>query len=166
MKTEFDIQLQAKDLFRFNIRQTYSSMHGWISIALTILIFVMAGITTYQQGVTAYTFLYSGMGIVLAFYIPVTLWSKANITMKKNEVLSGKLHFEISEKNIRVTQGEDSGELPWEQVYKMISNKKQVLIYSNRINAYIIPREQVVEQYDVIKQIAESKLEKYRVNMK
>ena len=133
MKTEFDIQLQAKDLFRFNIRQTYSSMHGWI---------------------------------VLAFYIPVTLWSKANITMKKNEVLSGKLHFEISEKNIRVTQGEDSGELPWEQVYKMISNKKQVLIYSNRINAYIIPREQVVEQYDVIKQIAESKLEKYRINMK
>ena len=41
----FDVQLQPKDLFRFNIHQTDTTMQGPGSIVLAILVFVMSGVT-------------------------------------------------------------------------------------------------------------------------
>ena len=43
MEVSFDVQLQPKDLFRFNMYQTYTGMQGILSIVLGILGFVMAG---------------------------------------------------------------------------------------------------------------------------
>ena len=148
MNTAFDIKLEAKDLFRFNMYQTYTGLQGWISIILGILAFVMAGIT-FGHAETMYTILYIGVGILFLVYVPGSLWMRANATIKTNAVLAGTLHYEVSEECIRVTQGEESGELPWDAVYKIVSNDKQVLIYSNRVNAYIIPRTQIGEQYDM-----------------
>lgn len=164
MSVSFDVKLQAKDLYRFNMYQTYSGIHGWVSIVLAILSWVMAG-ATFGQAELPYTVMYIVCGFLFLFYLPVTLWVRANATIRTNAVLSGTLHYEVSEECIRVTQGEDSGELPWDMIYKMVSNKNQVLIYSNRINAYIIPREQIVEQYDSLREIAQKKLEKFRVKL-
>ena len=40
-----------------------------------------------------------------------------------------------------------------------------LLIYTNRINAYILPLEQVGEKYDALSKLAHAKLEKYRIKM-
>ena len=45
MPLKFDITLTAEDMYRFNMYQTYSGFHGWFSIAFSILIFVVAGVT-------------------------------------------------------------------------------------------------------------------------
>lgn len=161
----FDVQLQPKDLFRFNIHQTYTTMQGPVSVVLAILVFVMSGVT-FSKGEMGYGALYLGIGILFLVYIPFTLWTRAHQVLKKNAVLSGVLHYEISEKGIEVSQDGDSGVLEWKQIYKMISTGKQVLVYSNRVNAYIIPREQLGSQYDALKALAETQLEKYRVRMK
>ena len=42
MKASFDVTLSPKDLYRFNMYQTYTGFQGWSSIALGILGFVMA----------------------------------------------------------------------------------------------------------------------------
>ena len=49
MKASFDVTLSPKDLYRFNMYQTYTGFQGWSSIALGILGFVMAGIS-FQNG--------------------------------------------------------------------------------------------------------------------
>ena len=46
-----------------------------------------------------------------------------------------------------MSQKEESAELPWEQIYKMVGTKSNVLVYSSRINAYIIPRAQLGDKY-------------------
>lgn len=167
MKATFDVQLQPKDLYCFNMYQTYTGMSGIVSVALGILAFVMAGIAYGKEDTAAsYTILYIGMGLLFLFYVPVSLWFRAKSTLKSNAVLAGKLHYEVSEECIRVTQGEESGELPWDMVYKIVSTKSMVLIYSSRINAYIIPMEQIGEQYDALVEVATAKLEKIRLRLK
>lgn len=167
MKVEFDVQLQPKDLYRFNMFQTYTGMSGVISIALGILAFVMAGVAAGKSDVPgSYTALYALMGCVFLLYVPISLWFRAKSTLKSNAVLAGELHYEVSEVCIRVTQGEESGELPWDMVYKVVSTKRMVLIYSSRINAYIIPMEQIGENYPAFVEVATSKLEKFRLKLK
>lgn len=165
MTISFDVKLQARDLYRFNMYQTYTGIHGWVSIVLAVLCWIMAG-ATFGKAEVLYTVLYIACGFLFLFYMPGSLWLRANATIRTNEVLAGTLHYDISEDCIRVTQGGESGELPWDLVYKLVSNKKQVLIYSNRVNAYIIPRGQIAEQYDSLCELARKKLEKFRVKLR
>lgn len=165
MKVAFNVKLQERDLYRFNIYQAYTGLQGWISVILGILAFVMATVTFGEKSFE-YTFLYIAVGLLFWFYMPVSFWFRAKATLKTNEVLANELHYEVSEEQIHVTQKEESGELPWDAVYKIVSNKNQILIYTNRINAYIIPMEQIGEQYAGFKEIAEKKLERFRLKLK
>lgn len=165
MKASFDVTLSQKDLYRFNMYQTYTGFQGWTSIVLGILGFVMAGIS-FQNGKLSYTLLYTAVGFLFLLYIPVALWFRAKEILKTNKVLASTLHYEISDKNIHVSQGKETGDMEWEAVYKIVANAKQILIYSNRKSAYIIPMEQIGDQYAVFREIAEQKLEKYKLRMK
>lgn len=166
MKAEFDIQLTAKDLFRFNLRQAYTSMQGPISIIIGILFFVSAGVCA-KNAEYLYLVIYILAGLLFIFYIPVTLKMRAKRTLAKNAVLAGVLHYAISEESIIASTADDQGELPWENIFKMVSNKKYLYIFSNRVNAYIIPREQLgAENYETVKKLADKKLQKFRVKMK
>lgn len=165
MSISFDVKLQAGDLYRFNMYQTYSGIHGWVSVVLAVLAWVMAGVT-FGKAEALYTVLYVVCGFVFLLYMPLTLWVRAKATLRTNAVLANTLHYEVSESGIRVTQDGEAGELPWDMIYKMVSNRKQVLIYSNRVNAYIIPREQLGAQYDSLRALAEKKLEKFRVRLR
>ena len=51
-------------------------------------------------------------------------------------------------------------------IYKMISTKSNLLIYSSRVNAYVIPLAQLGGRYGEIKALAGRKLEKYRLRLK
>ncbi len=147
---QFDIKLKSQDMYRFNMYQTYTGFHGWFSIIVSIIIFIVAGLTYGGLDIT-YTVLYIAFGIIFLLYMPVTL--------------RGTLHYLVDENGFTVSQGEESANLPWDQIYKMVATKSNVLVYSTRINAYIIPREQLGEQYKELAKIANEKLPKHRVKM-
>ena len=165
MLLEFDIKLESKDMFRFNMYQTYSGFSGLSSIVFAIIMF---GLTVYTYGEiqTVNTVMYIGIGILLLVYIPITLWLRAKQTLKASPVLSNTLHYAVDEDGFTVTQGESSGVLAWKQIYKMVATKHLVLVYSNRINAYVIPKKQLGEQYVPLAKLAQKKLPKYRFRMK
>lgn len=165
MTASFDVKLQPRDLYRFNMYQTYTGLQGIVSIVLGILGFVMSGIS-FRNGSAAYGCLYIAVGCLFLLYIPVALWFRAKTTLKTNQVLANVLHYEVSEKQIHVSQGKETGDLDWDWVYKIIADDRQILIYTNRKNAYIIPREQIGEQYETFRAIAQNRLEKYKLKMK
>lgn len=168
MSLEFDIKLEAKDMFRFNMYQTYTGFSGWSSILFSVAILGMAGYIYYNHGdaVLANVILYVAIAILLLVYMPFTLWLRAGRSIKASPVLSNVLHYHVDEDGFTVTQGEASGVLAWKQIYKMVATKHQVLVYSNRMNAYVIPRTQLGEHYVPLAKLATSKLPKFRVRMK
>ena len=147
MRLEFDITLTAKDMFRFNLYQTYTGASGWISVIAAVVCFAAAG-TKYSERGASYTVLRSKQRIAAS------------------EVLKNSLHYCVDGEGISVTQGDADAKLMWDQVYKMVSTKNNVLVYSNRVNAYVIPRQQLGEKYRELAEIAKEKLPKYRVKLK
>lgn len=168
MPLEFDIKLKAKDMFRFNMYQTYSGFSGWSSIIFSVALFGLAGYNFYMQGeaVLSGVFMYIGIGILLLVYMPATLWFRAKQSIKASPVLSQSLHYCVDEEGFTVTQGDASGVLGWKQIYKMVATKHLVLVYSGRLNAYVIPREQLGDMYVTLAKLAREKLPKFRVRMK
>ncbi len=166
MKVELDIKLTAQDLFKFNMRQAYKGMQGFLSILLPVLVFAYA-ISTFGQVSIGSTIVYTGLGIMFLVYVPVSLWLRVKkLVNDPNNALSKTIHYEFMEDAIRVSVEEENVEFQWENVFQMKGTKDMVLVYTNRINAYILPMEQVGEKYSQLSELAHSKLEKYRIKMK
>ena len=166
MKVIFDVKVSAKDLFRFNMMQAYRGMQGFLSILLPILVFAYA-VTSYGEVSIGSTLVYVGMGILFLVYVPISLWLRVNkIVNDENNALSKNLHYEFEEEVIRVSVGEESVEFKWENIFQMKTCGDLLLVYTNRINAYIFPLEQIGNQYESLSKLAHSKLEKYRIRMK
>lgn len=166
MKVIFDIKVSAKDLFKFNMMQAYRGMQGFLSILLPILVFAYA-FTSYGEVSIGSTLVYIGIGILFLVYVPISLWLRVNkIVNDENNALSKSLHYEFEEDVIRVSVGEESVEFKWENIFQMKTSGDLLLVYTNRINAYILPLSQVGTQYEDLSQMAHAKLEKYRIKMK
>lgn len=165
MPIEFDITLTEKDMYRFNMYQLYSGFQGWFSVIAAALAFAAAAVTFGETG-TRNTVIYIVCGVILAGYLPLSMNLRAKQRFKTTEELRKPLHYSVGDDGIRVSQGEASGELLWDQVYKLAATKSNVLIYSNRINAYVIPREQLGDRYQALAALAKKQLPKYRIKMK
>lgn len=165
MPIEFDITLTSRDMYRFNMYQTYTSFQGWFSIAVSIVIFAVAGVTYGTLDMT-YTLLYILFGVIFLVYVPVSLLMRSKHAFASSEVLRKPLHYSVNEDGFTVSQGEESARLPWEQIYKVSSTKSNVLVYSNRTNAYIIPKEQLGDRYRELARLSGEKLPGYRAKMK
>ncbi|MBO5371228.1 MAG: YcxB family protein [Lachnospiraceae bacterium] len=165
MKTEFDITLTSQDMYRFSMYHAYSGFHGWFSVIIGILLLIMAVSTTGEVTVM-YTALYAVFGIVFLVYLPINLYLRSKRQLLLSEVLRNALHYVVDETGIHTSQKEEKADLPWEQVYKIVSTKHNVLVYSNRIHAYVIPKEQLADKYELFREIAKANLPTYRFKMK
>lgn len=101
---QFDIKLKSQDMYRFNMYQTYTGFHGWFSIIVSIIIFIVAGLTYGGLDIT-YTVLYIAFGIIFLLYMPVTLWLRSKSALAASEVLRGTLHYLVDENGFTVSQG-------------------------------------------------------------
>ena len=141
-------------------------MQGILSIILPILVFAYA-VTSFGKVSIGSTLVYVGLGIVFLVYVPISLWLRVNKTVKdENNALSKQLHYEFEEEVIRVSVGEESVEFQWENIFQMKTSGPLLLVYTNRINAYVLPLTQVGDKYEELSKLAHAKLEKYRIKMK
>ncbi len=162
---EFDVKLTAKDMFRFNLYHTYSHFNGWFSVLLAIMSFVGAYVTL-GRVTTLYTLGYIFVGFFLLIYVPINLYFGSKRKIERVKEFQKPLHYRIDEEGVTVSQDGESSTLPWNQIYKITSTKNNVLIYSNRLNAYVVTKEALGMNYERLRVLAEKYLEKYRIRMK
>lgn len=161
MQIEFDVNLTERDMYRFSMYHNYTGFQGIFSILIAIAAFAAAVVTRGEVS-PAYTALYVLFGIAFLVYVPFSLKLSTKRQFKLSEQLRNTLHYTVDEKGVTVSQNGESATLPWKQVYKITATKHNVLIYSTRINAYIVPRSSLGDQYEPLKEIAKRNLEKYR----
>ncbi len=161
MNTQATIQITEKDMFRFNLHHAYTGFQGIFATIIGILVLVVAAVTCGKVEVT-YTILYALFGVLFLVYTPAALKMRSKRQMLMTPVLKEPMHYTFDEAGVHVAIGEQQADLEWKMIYRMVSNKKQMLIYSTRVNAYILPMEQIAEQYPAVKALAEEKLESFR----
>ncbi len=164
MSVEFDTTITEKDMYQFNL---YHAYHGFQGIAATLVgvwVLIMAAVT-FGKVEIMYTLLYLVFGVVFLVYVPVSLNLRSKQQIRSSEILKQALHYKIDDTGVHVSQGEETAELEWKQIYKMAATKNSLLIYSNRVNAYVIPRKAMGEQYEKVVGLAVNHLEGYRLKL-
>lgn len=165
MTAEFDVSITSKDMYRFNMYHAYHGFQGIFATVIGVLVLIVAAATAGRVE-TMYTVLYAVFGIIFLIYVPVSLFMRSKQQILSSEVLRQPLHYRIDGEGVHVSQKDQTADLLWNQIYRVVSTKSNLLIYSSRVNAYVIPRNAIQGEYETIVRLAGEHLEKYRQKLK
>lgn len=163
---KFSVKIKEDDLYKFNLFHSYTSSQGIISVLLFVLL-IAVWIMRFPQLTLIYRVLYPVMAVIFLVYIPMSLKLRVKNQMQQ-EVFQHPLTYELAETGVIVTSPtvEEPAELPWEYIYKISTWKDYLLIYSNRVNAYIIPKADIAGQYPQAVEYIKKHVEDYKVRIK
>lgn len=165
MNIQVDIQITDKDMYRFNMHHAYTGFQGIFATLIGIAVLAVAAIT-WGSVETVYSVLYTVFGVIFLIYTPFALKLHSKRQRLLSPALGEPMHYTFDDEGVHVAIGEQQADLEWKMIYRMLSTKKQLLIYSTRVNAYILPMEQLRDQYPALKALARQKLEPHRCRLK
>ena len=168
----FRVQINDKDMYAFHMYHAYTSSQGWLSILFAVLAFG-ATVLTWGDVSLGYSVAYIVIGILFLVYMPVILRFRAKAQIAGSEVLQNPLYYRMEEQGIVVSidENEEQDEekqaiLPWQSIYKVVTTKEELFVFSNRVNAYVIPKREIADCYPEIRDVLEEHLEAHRRSLK
>lgn len=165
MKIEFEVKLTTDDLYRFLMSHIYSGFQGWLSIFLGLAVIALS-VWRFQELTLANAILYFAVGVIFIVYTPLSLRMRAKKQILLNPAMKETLRYVVDEEGVQTILGEEQTKMPWENVYKVVGNKHQILIYTTRINAAILPRIAIGPQCPQLEALLREKVEPYKLKLK
>jgi hypothetical protein len=128
---EFDVKMTTGLLYDYLLRQAFTSLSGWLTLALSAM---MIGLYFANSNLI---FLF--VGLLGIFYMPVYLYGRAKLQMQINKSFKGVLHYRVDHRGIEISQAGEAVRVEWEQLYKAVATSRSILVFTSRHNAWIFP---------------------------
>lgn len=129
---EFDVNINAKVLYDYMLRHTYSGLQGIMGTMIGCLLIMMF--------LSNQSIMYLIFGIIVIAYIPVSLFLSSNRQAMSVEAFKKPLHYRLLEEGIEVSQGDIVELQAWDGMIKAVATGKSIIIYTSRTKAAIFPR--------------------------
>ena len=147
MTIEFDVQMTTSKMYDYMLYHTFRSFSGIMGEVVGIML-IACYYATHKP-------LYLIAGIVVVLYLPVALYINAKKQVTLNPVFKTPLHYTLNDEGITVASGDATDSQKWEDMHKAVSSGKSIIIYTNKINACIFPKEDLGEKLpDAIRMIS------------
>jgi hypothetical protein len=131
-------KVTEKDLFYFFVYHNYSRLSGKLTGALGVVSLIAAPIVIGQDlisgvllAVLAISFLVQPL---LSFFI------RSRSLMKKNPIFRNETVFTVEKEGVLINQYQSSQTLKWDQLVKVSETKRMVLLYVDKMQAFLIPK--------------------------
>lgn len=157
----FHNQLTAKDLWGFSL---YHSNRGHLGVfnLLFTLAAVFLLVTKWGEFTIAYRALLVVCAMLFTVWQPFQLYLKAG-KQAKSKAVQEPMDMTISEEGIAIRQMDQEILVQWEQVATVEGVKGMVIIYTDRIHAYLLPERVVGEQREALVTLFRKVLPKARL---
>ena len=136
---EFDVKIEAGDLYNYMIAHAYSSASGLIGSCFGALMIVIFALDPVQ-------WIFLVCGVILLLYLPVTMKLKSKQLALTNPAFQNPLHYVLDEEGISVSQGETTERQAWADLYKATATGRSVIVYTTKVSAAIFPNRDLGEQ--------------------
>ena len=162
MKKEmkFEVKLTAKELWQFSMYHANSGAMGLFNViftaaALFLLVFRWGTLTA------AYRLLLLGCVLIFTVLQPILLYGKVK-RQAKSPAITEPMYLTFNEEGLKVEQSGQQAEFTWEQMGRMDRKLSLVVLYMDRVHAYLLPRKLLGEQEEAFFEMAGKHLPKGR----
>ncbi len=162
---EFTITNSGADLYNFLLYHNYRSIQGAIGLfisaaALLLLIFNFQTLDYIKMGVLAV------LALMFPVVNPLLLKSKATRQVRRNSSFTKPITYSFYAKGFVLSQNDQTGEIPWRSVFKVVDTGRCLVVYVSTIRAFIWPKSQLGEYYESVTRVFADHLEPYKIKFK
>ncbi|MBQ4282557.1 MAG: YcxB family protein [Lachnospira sp.] len=166
LKAEFATKVEAKDLMNFKVYHNYTSVSGIITLLVGIIMLsVCAIVSTYENANISYILIAGFFGLFFTVWTPVGMWLSVKKQMKKAEGFNEPIKYVVTSDKIRLSQGQVEEELMWDDIFKVKSTGKSIVLYITTVRANVIPLRDIGEEAENFIKIARKKLRPFQVKL-
>lgn len=156
----FEVRLTAKELWAFSMYHANGGFRGIFNLlfslaALFLLVF------RWRTLMMPNRLLLVVCVLLFTVWQPILLYTKAR-RQAKAPVIRDPMSLTFDEKGLRVEQNEQTVEFAWDQMGRMDRMPSMIVLYMDRIHAYLLPRAALGEQEDALCEMARTHLPKER----
>ena len=164
MEVKASVQLNSKQLYEFLMRHTYCQFSGILGLVLSIGGFVGFFTLLNNKNVSAaYLGALFGIGLLFTVIQPLIVYRNARKQAKAYKEFP--LEYTISERGIEVKQDDAEGSNEWDNVMKIVSTKRLIIIYTSSVHAYVIPREVLKDSMEDFKELVKTYCQASYINI-
>lgn len=157
-KVQFQVKIGVKDLYYFLLSYNYKSFGGLFGLLISVVCLVYLAITCKDNSSGA-NLLFLFLGLLFTVIQPLMLFQKAAQQVTKSPAFREPLEYEVNEEGVVIRQNAEEVPVTWNAIVKVVEDKKQILIYTSRVNACIWPKEQFAEQVEEVKEAISAHME-------
>ncbi|MBR1629771.1 MAG: YcxB family protein [Lachnospiraceae bacterium] len=166
----FSVKVQAEDLRYFNLYSFYHRPLGFFATLIGILMFFASQYTYLSGGALQDEIVMTIISLVVLLYMPLSLSLRAKGTISANPIFSAPLNYSMEEEGLRFFTELDLGKgvsteskLRWESIYKVVRTRHELLVFSNQVNAFVIPLREIQGKYETIRDIFKEHVEDHKL---
>lgn len=151
-----EVKLTAKDLWKFSMYHSYQGLQGLFNIIFSAAaVFLL--ITTWNSNSTPYRVLLVICALMFTVWQPGMLYLKA-VRQAKTPMIQNPMTLSFDEEGILVSQGKENLPIAWENVGKVDRGKDMMILYMDRVHAYLLPDSIMGEKKADIRGLMKEKL--------
>ncbi len=159
-KIQFQIALTAGDFWQFSMHHSNGGMMGMFNLIFTAAALVLL-IIRWGELTVPYRLLLVFCGSLFTVWQPLLLYNKAK-KQAKRMAAQPPMALTFSRDGLLVEQGEQQVTFTWDQMGRMDRGRKLVVLYMDRIHAYLIPDRVMEDQQEAFFEMARTYLPKER----
>jgi hypothetical protein len=157
MIVEFDVEMTVAKIYDYMLKHAFSTLKGLSGEIAGLVLLVGFFITG--------NLLLFCFGLLAMIYLPITIYLKAKKQMEQVPAFSDKIHYIISEHGIAILAGDKKQFQSWSKLYKVVSTGKSIIIYTDELNACILPREDMGLTGTTVMEMITAAMPKERVQL-
>lgn len=140
MKIEFDVKMTTPIMYDYMMYHTITGIQFWMAEAIGVMLLAIFFVN--------HNLLYILAGLVVLVYLPIERYMQAKKQVMLNPVFKETLHYVLDNDKMSIDVLDEHMEAEWDQVVKVRSTKKNLILYTNRVTATIFPKESLGTDYE------------------
>ena len=132
MEIEFDVKITPGVLYDYMLHHTYSHLPGLMGSLVGVMMLLL--FASNRQPIALI------VGVVILLYLPWTLFLKSRQQMLNTPAFKKPLHYKLTEEGIQVSQDDTTEQMGWEDMFKAVSTRNSIIVYTTPVNACIFPK--------------------------
>lgn len=153
------VKLGVWDLYHFLLQYNYKSFSGIFGVIISLLSLGYV-VATYEKHDVTINIIFLLIGLLWTVIQPLLLLQKASQQVSRNEAYKAALEYEFDSKGLKIHQGKEKAEVLWENIVRVKEDRKQILLFTSRVHACILPKKQFAEELQQIKALIQEKVKK------
>jgi hypothetical protein len=160
-----EVKIKVGDLYNFFMYHTYSRASGIFSAFFGLAMFGLLAYT-YGDVTQSQSFLYFLFGLFFLVFNPMNFYARANKQIKTIPTFKEPINYTFNNAGISTIQDKEKATIKWNEVQKVVSTGRSLVIYVSKVRANILPKESIGDNYNALVVLIQKNLEPSKVKFK